>query len=86
MPTLVDGQQIATLSAGHRAPLCGRQCRRHNVVLWPADIGRGTYGKGGATLPFSVGSAVSLVTNKMAVEPVAGGDRRLVQNLILWIQ
>ena len=83
MPTLLDGQQSPTSVFAWLSPLCAAREPAHNgESLQKTDVGD-TYGNGGATLPFSVDLLFFPVTQKTTVEPLDGGDRRLVQNSIL---
>ena len=83
MPTLLDGQQSPTSVFCRLSPLCAAREPAHNGARGPkTDVGD-TYGNGGATLPFSVDLLFFPVTQKTTVEPLDGGDRRLVQNSIL---
>ena len=83
MPALVDGQQSPTSTFGQLAPLCAAREPAHTGASCPkVDVGD-AYGNGGATLPFLVDLLFFLVTQKPTVQPLDGGDRRLVQNSIL---
>ena len=83
MPALVDGQQSPTSVFWHLSPLCARSHPADNGERCQKTVLRNTYGKGGATLPFSVDVLFLRVTQKTTAEPLAGEGRRLVQNLIL---
>ena len=83
MPALVDGQQSPTSTFGLLAALRAGSQPVHNAARGPNCVHSGTYGNGGATLPFSVDLLFFPVTEKTTAEPLAGEGRRLVQNLIL---
>ena len=83
MPTLLDGQQSPTSTFGWLSPLCAAREPTHNGESHPKVIQSVTYANGGATLPFSVDLLFFPVTQKTTVQPLDGGDRRLVQNSIL---
>ena len=82
MPTLLDGQQSPTSVFCRLSPLCAAREPAHNGEGPQKSVRRVTYGNGGATLPFSVDLLFFPVTQKTTVEPLDGGDRRLVQNSI----
>ena len=83
MPALVDGQQSKTFFFCWLSPLCAAREPAHNgESQQKTDVGD-AYGNGGATLPFLVDLLFFPVTQKTTVEPLDGGDRRLVQNSIL---
>ena len=65
------------------SPLCAAPEPAYNGESGTKVIQSVTYGNGGATLPFSVDLLFFPVTQKTTVEPLDGGDRRLVQNSIL---
>ena len=83
MPALVDGQQSPTSVFVLLSPLCAAREPAHSGASGTkTDVGD-AYGNGGATLPFLVDLLFFPVTQKTTVEPLDGGDRRLVQNSIL---